>query len=252
MALRPVIFRNMDTGEELPMPVVPGSFDVEEGRRVETLDMAGAGHVNLPGLESLFNKAQEFLLPARNAAYVTGGWQRPYDIIEKLTKWSHAGNVVRYIIYGTAVNAPVLIETVRYREQDGTNDVYLTLTLKKYRYLAAESSVVQARSTDNDPRPDEGQAVSETSYTVQQGDCLWTIAQKYYGDGSLCYRLATYNNIPNSFLIRAGDVLEIPDVSVIKATAQTLPNRNASEDAYKKSLAEKVAAAARERAWRKS
>lgn len=222
--IRNVIIRNMDTGEELTMPVAPESYVTETGRRVETVDMAAAGQVNLPGLETLFNENQEFLLPASNASYVTGGWRDPWEIVAKLEKWSLDANVARYIITGTSVNAPVLIENVRYREQDGTNDVYLTLTLKKYRYLTAARVEAQILPTDNDARPDEGEAVdSGTTYTVAAGDCLWTICQKYYGDGSLCYKLATYNGIPNSYLIHPGDVLQIPDRAVLDGTAPTLP-----------------------------
>lgn len=227
--IRNVIFRNMDTGEELTMPVAPGEYVAETGRRAETLDMAAAGQVNLPGLETLFNENQEFLLPARPASYVTGGWRDPWEIVGKLEKWSRTANVVRYIVTGTAVNAPVLIEKARYREQDGTNDVYLTLTLKQYRYLTAERVEAQQLPADNDPRPDEGEAVpGGTTYTVVAGDCLWTICQKFYGDGSLCYRLATYNGIPNSYLIHPGDVLQIPERAVLEATEQTLPPASAA------------------------
>lgn len=222
--IRNVIFRNMDTGEELTMPVAPSDYVAETGRRVETVDMASTGQVNLPGLETLFNENQDFLLPARSASYVTGGWRDPREIVGKLEKWSLDANVLRYIVTGTGVNAPVLIETVRYREQDGTNDVYLTLTLKRYRYLTAERVEAQLLPTDNDPRPDEGEAVdSGTTYTVVSGDCLWTICQKYYGDGSLCYKLATVNGVPNSYLIHPGDVLQIPDRAVLDGTAPTLP-----------------------------
>ena len=154
MSIRNVIFRNMDTGEELAMPVAPSAYAVETGRRVETVDMAAAGQINLPGLETLFNVNQEFLLPARPAPYVTGGWQEPSEIVEKLEKWSHDANVLRYIVTGTAVNVPVLIENVHQREQDGTNDIYLTLTMKKYRYLAAERVEIHLLATDNAPRPD--------------------------------------------------------------------------------------------------
>lgn len=231
--IRNVIFRNMDTGEELTMPVAPSAYAVETGRRVETIDMAAAGQVNLPGLETLFNENQEFLLPARSAPYVTGGWREPKEIAGKLEKWSLDHNVLRYIVTGTAVNVPVLLENVLQREQDGTNDIYLSLTIKKYRYLSAERVEAQKPATDNDPRPDDGEAApSGTTYTVAAGDCLWTICQKFYGDGSLCYKLATYNGIPNSYLIHPGDVLQIPERAVLDGTAPTLPPASPAETAW--------------------
>lgn len=247
--LRQVIFRNVDTDEELTMPVTPADFDIEEGRRVETLDMAGAGEVNLPGLETLFERPVEFLLPAAPAPYVTGGWREPYSIVETLRRWSLAGNVVRYIVYGTAVNHACLIESVRYAERDGTNDVYLTVTLKAYRFLAAETLEAPPKATDLAARPDEGQAAEGVAYTVQAGDSLWSICLQYYGDGSLCYRLATYNGIGNSYLIHPGDVLTLPPRETLDATAPTWPPTapeaaseiaETQERAYKIALADSI------------
>lgn len=229
MSIRNVIFRNMDTGEELTMPVAPSSYTAETGRRVETVDMAAVGQVSLPGLETLGGWNQEFLLPARPAPYVTGGWRAQGEIVETLGKWSLDHNVLRYIVTGTAVNVPILLENVQQREQDGTNDIYLTLAIKQYRYLTAERVEVRLLATDNDPRPDEGGAVdSGTAYTVAAGDCLWTICQQFYGDGSLCYKLATCNGIPNSYLIHPGDVLTIPPRAVLEATEPTLPAGSAA------------------------
>lgn len=245
MALRTVIFRNMDTGAQLTMPVTPDSFDVEDGRSVETLDMASFGQVNVPGLRTLFNKDQSFLLPARPAPYAHS-WQSPYAIVNTLIAWSQAANVVRYMVYGTNVNVPCLIQTVRYREQDGTNDVYLTLTLKKYRYLSAETVV---QTGGNKQREDSDQVAAldissgnagEKSYTVASGDCLISIAEKYYGDYSMAYKLATYNGIKNPNLIYTGDTLKLPPADTLAALsptygpAPTVPSVDIGNDIYSK------------------
>ena len=219
--LRRIILRNVDTGEEQTMPVTPPGYDVETGRRVETLDMSATGQVNLPGLETLFNKTQEFLLPASPRPYAPD-WAPPSEIAERLRRWSLDGNVVRYIVYPTTVNVPVLIETVRTYEQDGTEDLYLVLTLRKYRYLEAPETVTQA--ADGAARPEEAApGDQEQSYQVQPGDSLWSICLAHYGDGELCYRLATYNGIANIYLIQSGDVLTLPSRDALEATAPTYP-----------------------------
>lgn len=52
----------------------------------------------------------------------------------------------------------------------------------------------------------------EQSYTVQQGDTLYSIARRY-GLGYL--ELASYNNIVNPNLIRVGQVLRIPAAGAV-------------------------------------
>ncbi|WP_309570893.1 BON domain-containing protein [Deinococcus sp.] len=50
----------------------------------------------------------------------------------------------------------------------------------------------------------------DTVYTVQAGDSLSAIAQKYYGDPMEYKKIAHYNNISNPDLIHPGDKIKIP------------------------------------------
>lgn len=47
-------------------------------------------------------------------------------------------------------------------------------------------------------------------YTVQQGDFLWQIAQRFYGDGYSWVKIAHANNLQNPNLIYAGTKLLLP------------------------------------------
>ena len=51
------------------------------------------------------------------------------------------------------------------------------------------------------------------TYTVQRGDSLFKIAQKFYGDGNLYGVLAAYNGLENPNVLEVGQVLRIPDSS---------------------------------------
>lgn len=59
------------------------------------------------------------------------------------------------------------------------------------------------------PEEKKPEPQKETEYTVQKGDSLWKIAQRFYGNGAACYALAHKNGIKNPDLIYPGQVLKI-------------------------------------------
>lgn len=218
---RVIILKNTDTGQALTLPVTPSSYPMEAGRAVERLDMAQTGQVALPGLNTLFAGTLEFMLPARAYPFLTAGAvTQPSHYIGQLTAWSAAANVCRYIVSGTDINVPVLLGPLGYGEDDGTNDVNCRLPLYEYRYLdeAKTSSVTQnnGRQVDATSQPE-----TAGSYTVVRGDSLWAICKRFYGDGSLAYKLATANGVKNPNLIYPGQVLTLPDQAALTGYAPT-------------------------------
>ena len=55
-----------------------------------------------------------------------------------------------------------------------------------------------------------GPVIESSQYIVQEGDHLWGIAVRVYGDGYQWVKLAEANNIANSDIINPGEVLTLP------------------------------------------
>jgi nucleoid-associated protein YgaU len=53
-------------------------------------------------------------------------------------------------------------------------------------------------------------SIATNSYTVNEGDCLWNIAVRAYGDGYRWTEIAAVNNLANPDLIYSGDTIKIP------------------------------------------
>ena len=162
---RQFIFKDTETGRELVLPVTPGSYDVEHGRKAASLTMQEAGDVNLPGPAVLLDTELTCLLPAQAYPFnQPGAGTNPWVYLEQLEKWSDAGTVLRFVVSGTPVNAAVLLDPIRYREQDGTGDLYCTIPLRGYRALAAETT--ESRRTGNGARTVEAEPERAETYTV--------------------------------------------------------------------------------------
>ena len=206
------------SGKEMILPVTPAGWQGEAGRKANSLNMHTVGAVNLPGGKVLLNETLDCLLPASEYPFNSpGAVTDPRHYLRQLIRWSQEGTVLRFIISGTDVNESVILDPIRYRERDGTGDIYCTIPLRGYRELAAVTEEVTA--SGNNARAVDGATVTQTTYTVQSGDTLSAIARRFYGDASLYGKLAAANGIKNANLIYPGQALKIPDAGRLPAAS---------------------------------
>jgi LysM repeat protein len=69
---------------------------------------------------------------------------------------------------------------------------------------AAAAEAAPAAETEHEPEP------AARTYTVESGDTLWAISERFYGDGSKYQIIADASGISNPDLILPGQVLTIP------------------------------------------
>lgn len=203
---RKFIFKDGD--REILLPITPPSFSVEHGIKIETINIHTLGDVNIAGYGTLAALKIDCLLPAKNYPFSTAN-QDPYTYVDYFIKWCDTRAVLRFVISDTPVNIPVLVESINYSEQDGTNDIYASISLRQYRELSAPK--VEKAGSGNKARSATIAVVKADSYTIRKGDTLSSICRKFYGDTSLYSKLAEINNIKNPNLIITGRTLKIPD-----------------------------------------
>jgi len=203
-----------DKNSELVFPVTPESYRVSYGTKIETINIHTLGDVHVAGYPTLATIKIECLFPAHPYAFVQPGARTddPYSYVDQLREWCHGRTVLRYIISDTPVNIAVLIEEIDAGEQDGTGDIFATLTLREYRELTAGATATGSASAKRSVG-DEPQTMQ--TYTVVKGDTLSAICRRFYGDSTLYGKLARYNNIPNPNLIYVGQQIRLPDRSAL-------------------------------------
>lgn len=205
--LRKFIFKNNTTGQEIVLPVTPESYTIDHGNHVETVNLHTVGDYNLPGGRTLFTCTLSGLLPRKRYPFVLPEASLdPFTYIDFFEFSSDRREVCRFVVSDTPTIADVLIENWQYGERDGTNDVYYTLTLR--RFLAAQG--VRTQSLDA-ARSAPAQTVTQQTYTVVKGDTLSAICRRFYGDASLYPALAKANGIVNPDLIHPGQIVRLPD-----------------------------------------
>ena len=213
--IRKFIFKDSAAQSELQLPITPPSFDIDHGIGVETINIDRLGEVHLPGKRTMMTIRIDCMFPAKQYPFAENvNGSSPYQYIQKLEGWCDAGTVIRFMISDTPVNTTAIIESVRFGEQDGTNDVYATITLRQYRVLKS-AGLSSEQQTGNQQREEEQVKTGEKTYQIVSGDTLSGICRKFYGNPNLYSKLAAYNGIKNPDLIYAGASIKIPDVSAL-------------------------------------
>ena len=170
-------FLDEKTGKELVLPVTPSGYTWAHPNRVESIQLDQTGEINLPGGAMMGScTLDNVLLPTRLYSFCNpGAVANPYVYLEQLEIWSDNGTVVRWMVSGTPVNAPVIIESIDQGERDGTNDLYITIRMKQYRKPEVPVLAVSGGGAQTS-RDDGTGAAQERTYTIQSGDTLWGIA----------------------------------------------------------------------------
>lgn len=207
MSRRKFIFKG--GGKELVLPVTPDSYQVEKGINVEVVNIHQLGDAILAGYGTLATIKISCVFPASRYPFSDGS--DPDGYVGRLEKWVKKRQKLRFVVGGTGVNIPAVIQSVSYGERDGTNDVYADIILREYRQLqAVKVADTGANSGRSEP---ESTGKQLPPYAVKAGDCLCAIARKFLGDGSyqMAQKLAAYNfgsRDPN--ILYVGETVNFP------------------------------------------
>lgn len=94
-------------------------------------------------------------------------------------------------------------------------DLAIANNLSSPSVLYVDTKIIVPNVKPREPTSDQvvvttKNKITGTSYTVEEGDFLWDIAVRAYGDGFRWVNIAKANNLANPDLIYSGNVLKLP------------------------------------------
>lgn len=204
------------------LPVNPEEIKRTRNLNVETYQVLGTGQVSIPSYCELEEYSFEAEFPSQDYHYVEPGARADADYYEKMFKKAQKNKKpIRFIASNDItddISVMVLVKSVEVIEKAGEEgDKYISLTLLEHkgagrRYVGVQTPTATVKQEDLPAADAPGNpAVTDNkTHTVQQGDTLWGIAKKYYGNGAQYPRIASANGIANPNVISEGQVLSIP------------------------------------------
>lgn len=216
------------------MPVFPDTINVKTGNLNKTMTLINEGEINISKSPGLREFTFDLLLPNTRYPFACyqRGFQRADYFIEKLENIKKSKACAILLISRTDSGGNVLYDTdlwvtledmtIKDDAREGT-DTIVSLKFKEHKdygvqtYTIADNKVKKnstPRNSSNSPAPKN----TNKTYIVQAGDCLWTIAKKFYGDGRKYTVIQNANKSliekhgGDSNMIWIGDKLIIPAI----------------------------------------
>lgn len=214
-----IYLTNLKTNDRLQFPMLPTEISVKKGNQFASYTILQKGEVKIPSGTQLDSFSWSGILPGkkrRNDPYIRA-WQNPKAIYNWITNLKAKGGKpvkARLLITETPINCDVYLSVFQATPTGGYGDINYSITLTQAKQIKVTKSAKKVQVLKNTPKNEERpSAPAAQTYTVVKGDCLWKIAQKFYGNGSQYTKIyeankGTIGGNPN--LIYPGQVLTIP------------------------------------------
>ena len=199
MNTRTVLLWHNNGEERLYLRVNPAEVEISRPNCNRVYELAMGGTVNVWGGRGLREVRLVTFLPAEDSPFYGG--EEPRSVLAMLRAWQDSGDPIRLILSDSDINDAFLIEDLTEILREGDRDVGLRLTLREYKFKSALAGGEVTVRQDERTTPE--------TYTVRQGDTLWELACRFYGDGTRWRALAERNGISSPGNLQVGTVLRL-------------------------------------------
>ncbi len=185
----------------LTFPITPGELTIKSGSNNEVVTLINEGDINILKSPSLTEVEFEARFPMRQYPYARRyrNFKNYFDTFKELKEKKKS---FRFIVARTTpmgkrtwdTNMLVSLEDFEINESaDNGDDVLITFKLKQFKEYGMV--IIKNKATPSKPKPKRPTKPTPKNeyYIVKKGDCLWKIAKKFYGKGSLWKKIYNAN-----------------------------------------------------------
>ncbi|WP_129599500.1 hypothetical protein [Anaerophilus nitritogenes] len=134
------IFMSINNREEvIQLPILPSSIMISSPHNNNVFTSISAGDLKIMGNRGLKSMILSSFFPLKNDRYNNKIQQNKdhegWEWVEIIESWIDRGIPIRLVVTDTPINIAMTIDNFEYGVQDGTGDIFYTLTLSEFRII---------------------------------------------------------------------------------------------------------------------
>lgn len=184
-----IYLREKRGDREIRFPIIPEEIAFKSGDAMGiTYEILGVGEVVIPTGTQLDNFSWKSEFPGKYEKVQSmwrGAWAEPSTYDATLRDWLKNGTVLNLLVTGYPINTDVYIKEYHSSAAGAFGDIYYEIGLVEARSIVV-TTTEEGGEPDSDPAQDAWNELFKDmydTYVVVEGDTLWGLAERFYGNG---------------------------------------------------------------------
>lgn len=128
--------------EIIQLPIVPSGFKINSPVNNETFTTINQGDIKLFGERGLKDLTIDTFFPVKEYSFARSNDYKGWEYVDLIESWIERKLRVRLVVTGSPVNVVMAIDNFEYGVQDGSGDIYYSLTLSEFKDIKLQKKTV--------------------------------------------------------------------------------------------------------------
>lgn len=141
------IFLSVNNREEIiQLPIVPSEYKINSPVNNETFTTINQGDIKLMGERGLKDLTIDSFFPNHEYSFARSNQYTRWKYVEMIESWIDRKLRVRLLVTGSPVNMVMAIDNFEYGVQDGSGDIYYSLSISEFKDIKLQKKMVVPES----------------------------------------------------------------------------------------------------------